>query len=109
MGNLQVEEDWIIGLILYGGNARSLAMQAIDQAADGHYKDSDQLMNQANEAISKAHEYQHFLTQQSIAEPELSSPLLLMHGQDHLMSAITVIDLAERMILLYQRLEKGGI
>lgn len=109
MENKLVEEDWIIGLILQGGTARSLAMQAIDQAASGSYQQSEELMAQAHEALSTAHDYHSLLTQDHIEETILPTPLLLMHGQDHLMSAITTIDMADRMIQLYHRLDKGGI
>lgn len=109
MENKFVEEDWIIGLILQGGTARSLAMQAIDQAASGSYQQSEEMMSQAHEALSHAHDYHSLLTQDHIEETILPTPLLLMHGQDHLMSAITTIDMADRMIQLYHRLDKGGI
>ncbi|WP_170924846.1 PTS lactose/cellobiose transporter subunit IIA [Candidatus Enterococcus clewellii] len=109
MENKLVEEDWIIGLILQGGSARSLAMQAIDQASIGQYQQSEALMSQAHEALSIAHDYHSLLTHETIEEAVLPTPLLLMHGQDHLMSAITTIDMADRMILLYRRLDKGGI
>ncbi|WP_321385205.1 PTS lactose/cellobiose transporter subunit IIA [uncultured Enterococcus sp.] len=109
MENKFVEEDWIIGLILQGGTARSLAMQAIDQAAGGKYQESEDLMTQAHEALSTAHDYHSLLTQENIEETVLPTPLLLMHGQDHLMSAITTMDMADRMIQLYHRLDKGGI
>lgn len=109
MENKLVEEDWIIGLILQGGSARSLAMQAVDQAAEGHYQQSKALMTQAQNALSNAHDYHSLLTQENLEETVLPTPLLLMHGQDHLMSAITTMDMADRLIQLYQRLDKGGI
>ncbi|MBP1046951.1 PTS lactose/cellobiose transporter subunit IIA [Enterococcus sp. BWM-S5] len=109
MENKLVEEDWIIGLILQGGTARSLAMQAVDQAAEGKYQLSKDLMQQAHDALSTAHDYHSLLTQDHLEETVLPTPLLLMHGQDHLMSAITSIDMADRMIQLYHRLDKGGI
>ncbi|MGC6767258.1 PTS lactose/cellobiose transporter subunit IIA [Enterococcus sp. LJL128] len=109
MENKLIEEDLIIGLILQGGNARSFAVQAIDQAAEGKYDLSKKSMQQAHRAISKAHDYHANLIEENLEETILPSPLLLMHGQDHLMNALNMIDMAERMIVLYRRLDKGGI
>lgn len=108
MKNNLIEEDCVIGLIAYGGNARSLAMQAIDHAASGCYKQSTEKMTEARDALNQAHHYQNRLMNETTEElSHAQMPMLIMHGQDHLMSAITIIDLAERFVQLYQRLDKG--
>lgn len=108
MKNNLIEEDCVIGLIVYGGNARSLAMQAIDYAASGCYRQSTEKMNEAREALNQAHDYQKHLMSGTLTESEhVQTSMLIMHGQDHLMSAISIIDLAERFIQLYQRIDKG--
>ncbi|MHC5227178.1 PTS lactose/cellobiose transporter subunit IIA [Enterococcus sp. LJL99] len=108
MKNNLLEEDCVIGLIVYGGNARSLAMQAIDHAAAGCYRQSIEKMDEARDALNQAHDYQNHLMNVATKELELKqTSMLIMHGQDHLMSAISTIDLAERFIQLYQRLDKG--
>ena len=33
--------------------------------------------------------------------------LLLVHAQDHIMNAMTVLDLVREMIMMYQRMEGG--
>ena len=108
MKNNLIEEDCVVGLIVYGGNARSLAMQAIDYAASGCYNQAAEKMKEANEALNQAHEYQnHLMTETSNVLAHTQTSMLIMHGQDHLMSAISIIDLAERFIQLYHRLDKG--
>ncbi|WP_205317614.1 PTS lactose/cellobiose transporter subunit IIA [Oceanobacillus zhaokaii] len=96
-------EEISFQIILYGGNARALAMEAIQHAKVDEFDLSEQKLQEANEEMSKAHRYQTDLIQGEARGEEIEIRLLLIHAQDHLMNAMTVIDLAEEIIELHKK------
>lgn len=100
--NLEV----IMQLIMHGGDAKASAMEAIAAAKAGDFETSHVKIKDAEKALGEAHRSQTgLLTQEASGEPvELS--LLMVHGQDHLMTAIAFKDLAGEIVELYERLEK---
>ncbi|WP_018658850.1 PTS lactose/cellobiose transporter subunit IIA [Allofustis seminis] len=96
--------ETIMGLIMHGGDAKSSAMEAIRAAKNGQFDEADEKLKEADEALSRAHHSQtDLLTREASGDPvELS--LLLVHGQDHLMNAITFKDLAVEVIDLHKKL-----
>lgn len=96
--NLQV----IMELVMYGGDGKSNAMEAIQAAKKGDFQLADTKMKMAEESLLKAHHAQtDMLSQESAGNPaELS--LLMIHGQDHLMTGIAFKDLAQEIVDLYR-------
>ena len=100
------ELEQIMGLIVHGGNAKSLAVEAIRFAKNDQFEEAEEKLKEANKALSEAHHAQTaMLTEEAKGNPTKLS-LLMVHGQDHLMNAITFIDMAKEMIEVYQRLAK---
>jgi len=97
-------EEISFQIILYGGNARGSAMEAIQHAKKGEFDVAEQKLQEANEEISKAHRYQTDLIQGESRGEKTEIRLLLIHAQDHLMNAMTVMDLAEEMIELHKKI-----
>lgn len=98
-------EEIIINLVLNGGEGKSKAMQAITFAKKGDFEMAQQCINESEEFISKAHNFQTDLLQKEAAgELNIQFSLLIVHGQDHLMNAMTVKDLAKEMISLYKEM-----
>lgn len=97
----------IMGLIMYGGDAKGKAVEAIRRAKVGDFSEAHHLIKQANDALNIAHRSQtEFLTQEASGDRvELS--LLLIHGQDHLMTALTFIDMAKEVIALYEKIDSS--
>jgi cellobiose PTS system EIIA component len=96
-------ETIITELIVNGGNARSKSIEAIRAAKEGNFELAEKSLEEANKALSSAHEFQTSLIQDEAAgvnKMELS--LLMIHGQDHLMNAMTIKDLAVEMIEMYK-------
>ncbi|MFX3628995.1 MAG: PTS lactose/cellobiose transporter subunit IIA [Ectobacillus sp.] len=98
-------EEVSFHIILNGGNARSLAMEAINLAKAGEFEEAVQKLDEANEEITKAHRSQTQLIQGEARGETVEIRLLLIHAQDHLMNAITVIDLAKEIIELYKKIK----
>ncbi|WP_233879503.1 PTS lactose/cellobiose transporter subunit IIA [Virgibacillus halodenitrificans] len=96
-------EEISFQIILYGGNARNVAMEAIQYAKGGEFDKAEGKLEEANEEISKAHRNQTDLLQGEARGEKTEIRLLLIHAQDHLMNAMTVIDLAKEIIELHKK------
>jgi len=95
-------EEQIMQIILYSGNAKSTAFEAIQAAKENNFEQANELIEKANVEMSNAHRVQTFLIQSEIRGEKVESSLLLIHAQDHLMNAITFKDLAGEFIALYE-------
>lgn len=94
-------EQTIMSLIVFGGNAKSDAMLAIDSAKKGI------LLKQTNKSPKQNKHYlKRIILKQNLYKvkhvAKNRSFLLLVHAQDHLMNAITFKDLAKEIVDLYK-------
>lgn len=94
----------VMQLIVNGGNARSKAMEAIQTAKAGRISEARALLEQSNADLLKAHEAQTELIQDEANGNTAKITILMLHAQDHLMNAITVKDLAQEFIDLYEKM-----
>jgi PTS system cellobiose-specific IIA component len=95
-------QEIIMQIIISGGNARSHAMEAIQLAKTKKIKEARDALYKANEELSQAHSVQTQLIQEEAAGNNKEITLLMVHAQDHLMNAITVKDLAQEFIDMYE-------
>ena len=93
-------------LILYAGNARSDAINAIDKAKNGDFENAQKLILKANEELIKAHEIEKNLVIDELNGVKYNFGILMMHAQDHLNAAQIIIDQANDYINIYGRLKK---
>ncbi|MET3644242.1 PTS lactose/cellobiose transporter subunit IIA [Streptococcus gallinaceus] len=92
----------IMPLIIYGGDAKSSAMEAIQFAKKGEWEEADRKLKEAKDSLIQAHHSQtELLTNEARGETTTLS-LLMVHAQDHLMTSITFVDLATEIIELYR-------
>jgi len=96
-------EEIIMQLIANGGDARSRAMEAISKAKSGDIKRAKELIEEASEAIDRAHDFQTQLIQDEADGSKVEISLLMVHAQDHFMNAMTVRDLAVQFVDLYEK------
>jgi cellobiose PTS system EIIA component len=98
-------ETLTMQLIVNSGDAKSKAMEAISYAKKGDFDGAKKLLDEADEFLTKAHEFQTEIIQDD-AEGKLKDiSILLIHAQDHLMNAITIKDLATEFVDLYKKIE----
>lgn len=98
--------ETIMGLIMHSGDAKSDALEAISAAKTGDFETAEDKIAAAGEAIEEARKIQSNLLTHEASGDKVDISLLLTHGQDHLMNAITFKDLAIEVIEVYKRLEK---
>lgn len=96
--------ETIMGLIMHGGDAKSSAMEAIQAAKAGKFEEAEQKLEEAEKALINAHKSQTSLLTREASGDNIELSLLLVHGQDHLMNAITFKDLAVEIIDVHRKL-----
>lgn len=94
----------IMGLILHAGDAKSHAMEAIQAAKTGDFKQADDKIKGSEAALVEAHHTQTGLLTEEAQGNHVEISLLMVHGQDHLMTAIAFVDLAKEVIDVYRQI-----
>lgn len=97
--------EMIMGLIMHGGDAKSSSMEAIYAAKEGNFDKAEEKIANADEALGNAHKSQTKLLTREASGDSVELSLLLVHGQDHLMNAITFKDLAVEIIDIHRKLD----
>lgn len=91
-------------IILYAGNARSSAMEAIAFAKEGKFAEAKEKLEESQKELSEAHHFQTQLIQAEARGEGVDVNVILVHSQDHLMNAMVVKDLAAEFVDLYEKL-----
>lgn len=99
--NMQV----VMGIIMQAGNAKAAAMQAITAAKDSDFDKADEFIKQANKDLVSAHNVQTDMLTKEAQGDHVKIDLYMVHAQDHLMTAITFIDLAKEIVALYKKID----
>jgi PTS system cellobiose-specific IIA component len=94
-------------LIAVAGNARSLAVTAMDQAEKGDIAAAKDSLAEAKKSLHEAHNTQTAWMTAEMNGEHIEKTLLLIHSQDHFMAADILIQVAQRYIGLAEKLEKS--
>lgn len=92
----------IMPLIMYGGEAKSSAVEAIRAAKAGDFEKADERIEAASKAIVEAHHGQTELLTKAANGEDVPVSIYMVHAQDHLMTGIAFVDLAKEIIELYK-------
>ena len=103
---MDANEMIVINLIVNSGSARSSAIEAIQYAKTGDMAKANESLQQAKESVNEAHHSQTEMIQGEIRGEKTPLNLLMVHAQDHLMTSLVVIDLAQEFIDLYEKINK---
>lgn len=90
------------GIVAAAGQARSLAMESIKAAREGKFDEARQMLEESRTAGLAAHDKQTKLLSREAGGDHVPVDILLVHSQDHLMTAMLCQDLAEEIINLYE-------
>ncbi|SFM14373.1 PTS system, cellobiose-specific IIA component [Gracilibacillus orientalis] len=93
-------------IILHAGNARSFAMEAIKLAKINNMEEAKEKIEAADHEFVKAHHEQTQLLQDEASGKQTQVPIILVHAQDHLMTAMTVKELGIEMVEMYEKMNK---
>lgn len=90
-------------IILHSGNARTLIHQSFKSMREADFKGANQLLENANEELLKAHHSQTELLQSYANGAKFDMEIIMVHAQDHLMTTMTLREVAIEMAHLYQQ------
>ena len=93
-------------LMVSAGDAKDLAHQALTAARNGDLDLAKEKLTAAREKLTVAHNVQTTMLTAEAQGKTVQLTLLIVHAQDHLMTAITYVDLAEELVALYDRLDQ---
>lgn len=90
-------------IILHAGEARSHALEALKAAREQKFSEAEASLALAKKQLIAAHQIQTELLQAEARGEKKEVNLLLIHAQDHLMTAILAKDLIEEMVLMFKK------
>jgi PTS system cellobiose-specific IIA component len=96
-------EQVAFSIILHAGEARSHALEALKAAREHKFTEAQASLALAKKQLIAAHQIQTELLQAEARGEKQEINLLLIHAQDHLMTAILAKDLIEEMILMFEK------
>ncbi len=92
-------------LILHSGTGRSMAIEAVrNLLQDGKVEPAKQKISAAGKEIGEAHNIQTAMMSAECDGQEVEKSILLIHAQDHFMTALAVRDMAQLMVEMYEKL-----
>lgn len=91
------------GIILSSGNARTLVHEAFAAMREGDYDKARDLLEESNEQMLEAHHAQTKLLQEYASGTEIKIEIIMVHAQDHLMTSMTLREVAIEMLELYKK------
>lgn len=95
----------IFQIISLGGTAKSLAYEALEAAESGDFDQAKVYLAEADQYLKASHQVQAELIQAETEGKGASVSLLMVHAQDHLMTAMEAKSLIEAMIRMLERFE----
>ncbi len=93
-------------LIMYGGEAKSCAIEAIAAAKKQDFERAQERLSQAQKALLQAHHAQAEILSKEAQGEETELSLFMVHGQDHLMTSIAFVDLAKEIVDLHKKIDE---
>ena len=96
----------IMNLIIYGGDGKSSSVEAIQAAKEGNFELADEKIKAAEESLLQAHHTQTEIVTQEANGDAVEVSLLMVHGQDHLMTGMMFKDLAKEIVDVYRTIRK---
>ena len=91
-------------IILNSGNARSMVHEAFNAMREGNFVLAEEKLVESNEEILKAHQAQTDLLQEYARGKEIVVEIIMVHAQDHLMTTMTLREVALEMLELYKKI-----
>lgn len=91
-------EEMIMSIILNAGDARSKSLIAFKRAREYNFEEAKKLMKEASESLTLAHKAQTEMIQKEVRGDKQEVTLLMVHAQDHLMTAMAIKDMVNEMI-----------
>lgn len=96
-------ESSIMELIINAGQSKAFAFEALTCAKKGEWDKVDVLIEQSKEAANEAHRVQTTFIGLDEGCGKLPITLVMVHAQDHIMTAMLARELIEELIDIYKK------
>ena len=93
-------------IVAYSGDARSTLLSLLKEMRAGNFEHVEEKLKEADENINLAHQSQTKILQQEARGEDMEMGFIFIHGQDHLMTTMTLREVALEMLELYKKLEE---
>lgn len=90
-------------IILNSGNARTIVHEAFAAMREGNYDLAAEKLEDSNKELLLAHQAQTKLLHEYAGGTEIKIEIIMVHAQDHLMTTMTLREVALEMLELYKR------
>lgn len=99
------EEAQIVAfdIILHSGLARTTIHEAFKLMRENKNSEAELKLKEANEELLQAHKSQTELLQEFARGTKIEMEIIMVHAQDHLMTTMTLHEIASEMKHLYSR------
>ena len=91
-------------IILHSGTARTEVHEAFQAMREQDYKLAEEKLDSANDNLLLAHHAQTKLLQDYASGVEIKIEIIMVHAQDHLMTTMTLREVALEMLALHKRI-----
>lgn len=92
-------------LIINAGDAKSCAMEALHAAKAREWNKVDELLTRSAAASNRAHAVQTQLIGMDEGEGKIPVNLIMVHAQDHIMTAMLAKDMIQEFIEIHRLLQ----
>ncbi len=89
-------------LILNAGNSKAKSMEAIECAREYDFEAAERFLKEAQAELRLAHQQQTGMITQEASGNKVDVNIIMVHAQDHLTTAMILINQAEEFISLYK-------
>ncbi|WP_315459560.1 PTS lactose/cellobiose transporter subunit IIA [uncultured Streptococcus sp.] len=99
------EEVTMLGfeIVALAGDARSKILDALNLAEEGKFDEAEEMIEEANKVLVAAHNSQTDMLAKEASGEDIALGLIMMHGQDHLMTTVLLKDLIHHLINIYKK------
>ena len=90
-------------IILHSGSARTSIHEALACMREGKFAEAEEKLEEADKELVLAHQAQTDLLQEFSRGTTIEIQIIMVHAQDHLMTTMTLLEVAKEMEHLYKR------
>ena len=98
----------VFDIVNSAGTAKGLAYEALGEAEKGNYEEAEKLLKEADKSLLAAHNIQTEIIQAETSGDNMEVSVLFVHAQDHLMTTMTLREVALEMLNLYRKVEENN-
>ena len=91
-------------IILHSGTARTEIHEAFALMRENQFSQAEEKLETANVELVEAHHAQTKLLQDYASGVEIKIEIIMVHAQDHLMTTMTLLEVAKEMLELHKKI-----